>query len=69
LVPLDAAALTPQARAFYGENRRISNEKAKRVLGWQPRYPDYRFGLRALSAITSPAIASNPPDPASQDQR
>lgn len=69
LVPLDAAQLTPEARAFYGENRRVCNAKAKRVLGWRPRYPDYRFGLRALSASTSPATASAQPSPASSDQR
>jgi hypothetical protein len=69
LVPLDEAELSPQARAFYGENRRIANGKAKRVLGWQPRYPDYRFGLRALSAITSPASTSAAPPAASSDQR
>jgi nucleoside-diphosphate-sugar epimerase len=48
LVPLDDAALSPMARAFYAENRRVANGKAKRVLGWQPRYPSYREGLRAL---------------------
>ncbi len=69
LVPIDAAGLTPQARAFYGENRRVANHKAKRVLGWVPRYPDYRFGLRALSAMTSPASASTAPPAASHDQR
>ncbi|MDF7776704.1 NAD(P)-dependent oxidoreductase [Sphingomonas sp. AOB5] len=69
LVPLDDAGLSPQARAFYSENRRVSNGKAKRVLGWTPLYPDYRFGLRALSAITSPAITSTAPDAASSDQR
>lgn len=69
LVPLDAADLSPQARAFYAENRRIANGKAKRVLGWRPLYPDYRFGLRAVSAITSPASASADPPAASHDQR
>lgn len=69
LLPIDAAGLSPQARAFYGENRRIANGKAKRVLGWTPLYPDYRFGLRALSAMTSPAIASAAPPAASGDQR
>lgn len=48
LVPIEEAGLSPQARAFYSENRRVANGKAKRVLGWRPRYPDYRFGLRAL---------------------
>jgi nucleoside-diphosphate-sugar epimerase len=49
LLSLDEAQLSPQARAFYAENRRVSNFKAKRVLGWQPRYPSYREGLRALT--------------------
>ncbi|MBV1689781.1 SDR family NAD(P)-dependent oxidoreductase [Novosphingobium sp. G106] len=48
LLSLDEAALSPAARAFYAENRRISNGKAKRVLGWRPRYPTYREGLRSL---------------------
>lgn len=62
-------ALSPAARAFHAENRRVANGKAKRVLGWAPRYPDYRAGLRAVSAITSPAIASTAPAAASGDQR
>jgi nucleoside-diphosphate-sugar epimerase len=45
---LDELALSPAARAFYGENRRIANGKAKRLLGWQPLYPTYREGLRAM---------------------
>ena len=48
LLSLDEAGLSPAARAFYAENRRVANGKAKRVLGWQPRYPTYREGLRAL---------------------
>jgi nucleoside-diphosphate-sugar epimerase len=44
---LDDGALSPAARAFYAENRRIANGKARRVLGWRPRYPTYREGLRA----------------------
>jgi nucleoside-diphosphate-sugar epimerase len=40
--------LSPQARAFYGENRRVANGKAKRLLGWRPLYPTYREGLSAV---------------------
>ena len=69
LVPLDAANLSPQARAFYAENRRVANGKAKRLLNWRPRYLDYRAGLRALSATTSPIPACAAPAPASSDQR
>ncbi len=45
LQTLDEANLSPMALAFYGENRRVANRKAKRVLDWQPRYPSYREGL------------------------
>ncbi len=41
------AALSPQARAFYSERRRIANGKMKRDLGVVLRYPDYVHGLRA----------------------
>lgn len=69
LVPLEEADLSRAARAFYSENRRVANGKAKRVLGWRPVWPDYRLGLRALNASTSPAAASNAPPAASSDQR
>jgi hypothetical protein len=69
LIPLDHPSVSPAARAFYAENRRVANGKAKRVLGWRPAYPDYRLGLRALKAMTSPIIASTPPPSASGDQR
>ena len=45
---MDEAGLSAMARGFYAENRRVANGKAKRVLGWTPRYPTYREGLRAL---------------------
>ncbi len=66
---LDTAGLSREARAFYAENRRVSNEKAKRVLGWTPRYADFTSGLRALSAIASPASAKSPPPAAIGVQR
>ena len=69
LIPLAEADLSPQARAFYAENRRVSNRKAKRLLGWQPLYPNYRLGLRALSATTSPTTTSAVPPAAINDQR
>ena len=79
LLSLEEAGLSPQARAFYSESRRIANGKARRVLGWRPLYADYRAGLRGLaggggtclprSASTMPTTASAPPASASGDQR
>lgn len=67
LVPLDT--LSSMSRAFYAENRRVATGKAARVLGWMPRYADYRVGLRALNATISPATTSAAPPAASHDQR
>ena len=50
LQTMDEADLSPMARGFYAENRRVANVKAKRVLGWQPDYPTFREGLAALMA-------------------
>ncbi len=50
LQSLDEAGLSPMARGFYAENRRVANGKAKRLLGWNLRYPSYREGLAALFA-------------------
>lgn len=69
LQSLEEAGLSPMARAFYAENRRVANGKARRVLGWRPRYPDYVAGLRALRATMSPAMASTDPATASKVQR
>ena len=48
LVSMEEADLSPMARGFYAENRRVANGKAKRVLDWRPRYPTYREGLGSL---------------------
>jgi nucleoside-diphosphate-sugar epimerase len=45
---LRQANLSPAALAFYAENRRVANGKAKRALGWTPNYPTYWHGLRRL---------------------
>jgi nucleoside-diphosphate-sugar epimerase len=48
--PLDLEALSPQARRFYAESKRVSNARAKAELGWLPAYPSYREGLAGILA-------------------
>ena len=36
------------ARSFYGENKRVANQRIKRELGVTLAYPDSRAGLQAL---------------------
>ena len=42
------ADLSPMARSFYGENKRVGNARSKRVLGMAYRFPTYRQGLGAM---------------------
>jgi len=48
LLPFEAAALSPMARSFYDDNKRVSNRRIKEQLGVRLRYPSYRDGLKAL---------------------
>jgi nucleoside-diphosphate-sugar epimerase len=48
LVPFAEAELTPMARSFYDDNKRVANRRIKAALGVQLLYPGYREGLAAL---------------------
>ncbi len=48
--PYDEAILSPTARSFFADGRRVSNARIKRELGVALAYPDYRAGLDALLA-------------------
>lgn len=43
-IPFDAAQLSPMARSFYGENKRVANAAIK-AAGYRFRFPDYRSAL------------------------
>ena len=44
----DAASLSPMARSFYAESKRVRNDKIKSELRVELQYPSYRSGLLAL---------------------
>jgi nucleoside-diphosphate-sugar epimerase len=48
LTPIEQAELTPMARSFYEENKRVRNDRMKRELGVTLAYPNYRDGLNAI---------------------
>jgi len=52
-VQFDEADLSPMARSFYGENKRVRNDLMKRDLGLELTYPTYREGLTALLRDTN----------------
>jgi nucleoside-diphosphate-sugar epimerase len=51
--------MTPFAVSFYGESKRVRNDRIKSVLGVSLRYPTYREGLRALANEPSDASGQN----------
>jgi nucleoside-diphosphate-sugar epimerase len=48
-VDFDTATLSPMARSFYGENKRVRNRLIREELGVELAYPTYREGLRGLA--------------------
>ena len=47
-VAFEDADMTPMARSFYAESKRVRNDRIKDELGIKLTYPDYRTGLKAL---------------------
>ena len=50
-VYFETAEMTPMARSFYAESKRVRNDRIKSDLGVTLLYPDYRAGLAALIAL------------------
>ena len=48
-IPFETAQLSPMARSFYGENKRVSNAAIK-AAGYRFRFPDYRAALDRMWA-------------------
>jgi nucleoside-diphosphate-sugar epimerase len=49
-VAFEDAELSPMARSFYAESKRVDNRRLRDALGVRLAYPDYRAGLRAILA-------------------
>jgi nucleoside-diphosphate-sugar epimerase len=51
-VPFEQVAemMSPMARSFWAENRKVSSRRTQQALGLRWRYPSYREGLRAILA-------------------
>ena len=47
-IDFDKADMSPMAKSFYAENKKVSNELIKKELGIKLKFPDYKTGLRSL---------------------
>lgn len=48
LVPYESADMSPMARSFYDDNKRVRNDRIKQDLAVELSFPSYRLGLKAL---------------------
>ena len=48
--PYETADMTPMARSFYAESKRVSSRRLREELRVDLLYPTYREGLRAILA-------------------
>jgi nucleoside-diphosphate-sugar epimerase len=46
-IPFERAELTPMARSFYGDNKRVSNRRIREA-GYRFAYPDYRAAFTRM---------------------
>ncbi|MCF2871390.1 SDR family oxidoreductase [Octadecabacter sp. G9-8] len=52
----ETADMTPMARSFYAESKKVRNDRIKDELSVELIYPDYRAGLRALLAAETGGV-------------
>jgi nucleoside-diphosphate-sugar epimerase len=50
-LPFTEANMTPMARSFYSDNKRVSNSAIRAALGIELLYPTYRDGLDAIGKV------------------
>jgi nucleoside-diphosphate-sugar epimerase len=47
-IPFEKAELSPMARSFFMDSKRVHNTRVKQELGYAFCYPDFRVGLKSL---------------------
>ena len=50
-IPYDEADMSPMAKSFWSDNRRVRNDRMKRDLGVRLDFPDYRIGIRGILGL------------------
>ncbi len=56
-IPFEEAVLSPMARSFYEDNKRVSNRRIKDELEIRLRYPTYREGLTEI--LNNPSLSDD----------
>ncbi len=56
----ETADMTPMARSFYAESKKVRNDRIKDELGVVLKYPDYKTGLEAMMQIEGTQSGTKP---------
>ncbi len=52
-INFDDPQLKEKTRSFYSDNKKVSNRKIKKILGWTPKYRNYKLGLKSIFKLIS----------------
>lgn len=50
-IPYDDADMSPMAKSFWSDNRRVRNDRIKEELGVRLDFPTYRIGIRGIMGL------------------
>jgi len=52
-IPFESAEMTPMARSFYADNKRVSSKAIKQALGIELLHPTYEAGLQSILRMST----------------
>ena len=52
-IKFDSPKLNKKTKSFYIDNKRVKNEKIKKILNWTPKFRTYKLGLNNLFSLLS----------------
>ena len=48
ITDISSNLLSQKAKSFYNDNKKVSNSKIKKILGWAPKFENYKLGLQNI---------------------
>ena len=47
-IDINSPKINKITKDFYRDNKRVSNKKIKKILGWTPKFENYKLGLKEI---------------------
>ena len=47
-VDIDSSEINYKIKDFYSDNKKVSNKKIKKILGWTPKFENYKLGIETI---------------------